>query len=501
MGLCGPTKDSNGGEIDFEVQYINTEGKPDTLDFNKLMNYSEEFFHPFPLLSNRIKTIAKTKSKQNEIVRQAASTRIIIHAKLIPLIQLFLDHKRRDGTNIEKQVYENMNPKKYLDRLIFKRPLVFYTPHDVSILRDRTEPPGADWRKVGTDDEGLITLTEYLSYDEMQISTLIGVSSPTFFINQGDRFNKGFPGLPGSFHEYGIYVGLTGARFEHFHLVESQHVLILEDLNTPENGYGRDGEDSIQRRKLTIWAKLYNQGEDGEYYFPSYEEAVKRENNGDISLFKIVTERAKSPIYFNIPVYKERMRLHIETFFLDANYRAETEVTTAFVHIVGLGLGSWQICDQQSNWLVEVCYEVISQNSLPNISVLNFSWFPAGLTCGGTESGNVLNVNGNQIKILFNKRNVADPYEEEDKGKLLVACYPWDGNAFPGNEYWRGLLIVSGDPAAASCSAIAELQNPYINKALNSNNVFVAKGKGFEVGSSSSSEDGEPKQNDDGVFN
>jgi len=157
-------------------------------------------------------------------------------------------------------------------------------------------------------------------------------------------------------------------------------------------------------------------------------------------------------------------------------------------------LGSWQICDQQSNWLVEVCYEVILQNSLPNISVLNFSWFPAGLTCGGTESGNVLNVNGNQIKILFNKRNVADPYEEEDKGKLLVACYPWDGNAFPGNEYWRGLLIVSGDPAAASCSTIAELQNPFINKALNSNNVFVAKGKGFE-GSSSSSEDGEP--NDD----
>jgi len=53
--------------------------------------------------------------------------------------------------------------------------------------------------------------------------------------------------------------------------------------------------------------------------------------------------------------------------------------------------------------------------------------------------------------------------------------YPWDGNSFPGNEYWRGLLMVSGDPAAASCSAIAELQNPFINKALNSNNLFVAR--------------------------
>ena len=53
-----------------------------------------------------------------------------------------------------------------------------------------------------------------------------------------------------------------------------------------------------------------------------------------------------------------------------------------------------------------------------------------------------------------------------DPGKLLVAQYAWDGNAFPGNEYWLGQLSGSGDPAAAACSTIPLIHNVDFNPGL-----------------------------------
>ncbi|RYE13674.1 MAG: DUF4804 domain-containing protein, partial [Sphingobacteriaceae bacterium] len=48
----------------------------------------------------------------------------------------------------------------------------------------------------------------------------------------------------------------------------------------------------------------------------------------------------------------------------------------------------------------------------------------------------------------------------------LVTTYAWDGNSYPGNEYWLGSLSASGDPAAVCSSTIGELHNSLVHTAL-----------------------------------
>jgi hypothetical protein len=166
------------------------------------------------------------------------------------------------------------------------------------------------------------------------------------------------------------------------------------------------------------------------------------------------------------------MLLVIEPFLLDANQRALQLHKRAYCHVVGLGLGVWMLDDTQGSIIVAAFKDVIQRRDLSSISDIDFSYFPpeSQTQDGFSDGQKITTLSRTQIVIHFSSRDPASPLN--DNTKLLVAMYAWDSNAYPGNEYWLDSLTGSGDPAAACCSTIAELQNPEINPQVSGDNAW-----------------------------
>lgn len=85
-----------------------------------------------------------------------------------------------------------------------------------------------------------------------------------------------------------------------------------------------------KRGLRVLWAQFY-----GENYHPLYEEAVRRVRSKENRRYLALT----SQTIFDIENYMKRTLLSVEIILLEANTRAEKQNTTAFLHVVGFGLG------------------------------------------------------------------------------------------------------------------------------------------------------------------
>ncbi len=427
--------------------------KPSNNEFVNLVNESNIFdkvIGKFPTKNNRIAEIAGNNSAmQQKIVEHAQSAYPLIHSEVQSFIAQFLHYKKNNGTNVEKALYKDMSVQQFIMRLLTQRPLMFMTGSDQYLLAGKLQGQGG-FEKIGTDlEQAPLILKDYLSYDEMAVAALVGITVPTYFINNGARDNKGNKGPDGSYEKEGIYAGLVGARFEKPGYMEWQHMIITQQQTTAERGYGLN---ATYPGLLALWSDLYGEK------FPTFAEA-RKDNSGKYVLLSHIS-------YFNKDVYKKRIRFVVEPFLVDAHKRAAEQNKKAYVHVVGLGLGEWKIDERQAPLMLEVYADMINDNNLSAISDIDFSWFPATAQkiAGVADGGKLKN-----ITVHFSERNPADKLTGNDAGKLLVAMYAWDGNAYPGNEYWAGMLTASGDPAAACCSTICELQNPQINPYIKKN--------------------------------
>ncbi|KAI1259779.1 hypothetical protein F5Y18DRAFT_408175 [Xylariaceae sp. FL1019] len=385
-----------------------------------------------PITTNRVLNFP-----EHQIMQNARCTRIVVHHRYPELVQAFIKHKLEFGSRAEQTFYgqQDWDWRRQIRRLVEKRALVFFNHSDYTVLRDGTKLGNAstDWDLVGTNNESLgrVRFPDYLSYDEMMLGSLLGVSGPSHFINDGNRFNAGEVGARGTYEPYGYIMGLVGPRFEHKDVMDSIHMLPARDDKPPK-----------QHPELS---KIFQN-----FFLGRHKHIIKGLDH---------------------MMYLARMQHTAELLLLEANARAGDVNKMAYVYVVGLGLGVWGLPDKdtQTSLYCQAFMESLKDlhQELSNIGTIDFAyikspfdWTEKLVTYGSSHQY--------QVHVKFTQRNPAAKLvgSSRERDQLLVLSYAWDSNSHPGNEYWIGSLSASGDPAAACMSTIGELHNPMVNPGL-----------------------------------
>ncbi|XP_069687866.1 uncharacterized protein [Periplaneta americana] len=464
--------DDNAILLDY-LQLCTDVTPPADITVKELMDNSRQFPRKFPIETMRCSTLmTQTHVKKDLMEKNANSAYPLLHETALFLYIRFLEHKKKHGIGPEKTLYASMGLLEFVQRLLEKRSVTFFAKNDKYLLLSG-EQGISGWEAVGSEHETTpLFLSNCLSYDEMKLSALLSVSSWSYFINEGTRDNKGVPQKnTQSFTTRGIIIGLIGARLKRIELMEWQEVLITKTQNTKVKGYGAapaSGSTQLtsERERSLSWRQLWADFYGIKPHLLLFEDIVKLRKSGNKAALTRYRELNRDRLFDNV-AYKKRMVVSIETLLFEAEARAVAQGTTAYIHVVGIGLGVWRASEHQEKEFLDAFASCLRRLRpvLQHVSDINFAWFKEQMNAetwkGITES----NETGSGIRIMFSKRpphsKLSDP---EDADKLLVVSYAWDGNALPGNEFWLGKLGSTGDSAAASSTQITELHNPHINK-------------------------------------
>ena len=444
---------------------------------NNLIRRSKNVLYKyrFPVETNRIETLSKY-GFSDVILDHANRTRPLLNSKLKPFVTSFIKLMKNEPRY--NAVYNgDFKGEKFVDRCLKNRPLAFFKSNDDCILKCGTEKRHM-FTQIGTNQEKRpFALKNLISYEEMAFSSFIMVSTPTLFINSGGRYNSAVPSRNNDFEREGVYIACVGARLTKPGFNEWRHMVVTQQQNKAINGYGKYADkNSIKTKILNMWAEFY---EMPEKRFFSYDEINKSMKNRFVSFKCKITENKTA--YFDKIVFRKRMKAIVETFLLEADSRGAEAGKKVFCHIVGLGMGKWKPAGLpnhvQSTISIDLTVQLLKQLNLTKVANVDFSWIEDNR--GAVRHNSVVKTGGGcNCKITFSKRDPAAKLRGQNGGKLLVAMYAWDGNSYPGNEYWlatkrKHLIRGSGDSAAAACSTISELQNPDINlNVCSKNTVF-----------------------------
>ncbi|CAL4200502.1 unnamed protein product, partial [Meganyctiphanes norvegica] len=328
--------------------------QPKKLSLEEFILNSNKFPAPFPVANAKLATLLEAGYSSSTLEEYINSAYPIIHERLLPLLVSFLQTKAKHGKRKEKELYKEAGILDLVDRLLKKRPITFHGRPDFYMLQDGTEGCGGFDNIGHTCESSIICLSDYMSYDEIKLAALVGVSSKSHFINNGDRHNDGNPGVPGEFQPSGVIVGLVGARFQKAGYMEWQDCIVSQEQNKADLGYGAvTPEKYLMVRK---WGQLW-----GLTYLPTWEEVKDTPSTEYTEVY--------SQILLNNNVYKARIQMSAEILLAEACTRAKKASLKAYVHVVGLGLGVWRANIIQDELFVEAFWNAIAvQKNISNLS-------------------------------------------------------------------------------------------------------------------------------------
>lgn len=417
----------------------------------KINDLSNKFFKNISTVllpeSNRL---AQAHSSSTNVCQEIAETvdsaRIEMHKDVYDMIKAYTTST---GKNLEE----------YIQNLVKLRPLAFFNPTDDTTPRfnddgDDIESPN------GNHEWSSHTNPNYLRYDEMLFSSLLQASAKTKFINKCDRYNNGIKVDKSKIIEEGIVSGVVGPRFELPGFMDHKFMVVQNGQTEAPN------KESIEQVLYKYYFDATNPWKD--------HAAATADTSGRYLSRTFKKSEVITVEYFDTYVYRKRLRLSMIPFVLNADARAKEAGKKAVIVVTGWGLGVWAVAglkNEQETLFVEEMFNVLDQLSnaglLNSISDVVFSWIDCPNLATQAAQFNT-NHSSKQLNFVCGKISPTDKVELAKsitfvESKLLVFSFAWDGNSYPGNEYWKGLLHASGDPAAACCTTISETMNPQIN--------------------------------------
>ena len=125
------------------------------ITYKELVKKSNDFFrnNTGVKVQTTANLIDKMKAGSEIIEKFANQAYPIIHEAVVDLIKDFLAFKRQYGSSPERELYRAMSVAEFVDRLVSKRPLVFFMPVDSWTTKDGAHGVGG-WEDIGTDKDG-----------------------------------------------------------------------------------------------------------------------------------------------------------------------------------------------------------------------------------------------------------------------------------------------------------------------------------------------------------